>query len=172
MSALRLESGRCMICGTNHQGTIAASPPFGTDVLHLTSLTTSSHDLPARACLPAVDSSSSAKQSTLHDCLPCLAPNPKVARCVSELRAYLGDRSSLLLPSNRHINIHIYANQPTSPTPTPTPPALHSPSHVYPPAVRPPPNCPPERPEAPGPELRRRLWAMSGADSMMGRLST
>jgi hypothetical protein len=158
--------GRCMyvcdLCSTR----LACH----SDTLHETSLT---HDLLARACLPALPPTLLLQQSTLHDCLS----SAKV-KSVSELRGYLGDRSSLLLPNFAlcplNQRIYIYTTQPRTPTPTPTPPSSTRPhtSTVATPAVRPPPNGPPERSEAPGPELRRRRWAMSGADSTTGRLYT
>lgn len=178
ISALRLEYGRavylpCDLCSTGlacHSNT-----------LHETSLThahlpATSHDLPARAyscCSRRLFFFSKAHFTTA-----CLAQSQKAFQ---SYEATWG------------IAPRCYC--PTLPTAPPTHPHLHHPtqisdsdshhprpplaSYVYrrsppvaTPAVRPPPNCPPERSEAPGPELRRRRWAMSGADSTTGRLYT
>jgi hypothetical protein len=119
--------------------------------------------------------------SRAHFTTACLAPKSKAFQSYEATWGIAPRCYCPTLPSEpTHLHLHHPTQNSDSDSHTPV---LHSPSHVHrrsppsqppvaTPAVRPPPNCPPERSEAPGPELRRRRWAMSGADSTMGRLYT
>ena len=148
------------------------------NTLHETSLTHAHlpaipHDLSARACLPC----RRRLFSKAHFTTACLAPKSKAFQSYEATWGIAPHCYCPTLPSEpTHLHLHHPTQNSDSDSHTPVP---RSPSHVHrrsppvaTPAVRPPPNCPPERSEAPGPELRRRRWAMSGADSTMGRLYT
>ena len=124
MSALRLEYlGSHGRCGLWHMIPATWKPATRMQCKCLTSLTHAHLDNDLTTCLPCPRRLFS--KITLHDCLPTVAPKPKVARCVSELRAYLGHRSLVViaLPTNTYTSTSTSTPPPNPDRRLPPPPS-------------------------------------------------